>query len=178
MLEAKRLYEQSVEIRRNLFDSNHPDLAESYHNLSLIEFILGNLIEARQLCMMATTIFEKHAPDNLDLANSYSGLAMIEHRLGNLIEAKRLYGKSIAILEKYFGTNHLNLAIYNSNLSIVEQSLGNLEEAIRLSRIAFLIFLQFEQHEEAKIELNRLLINDSNIETFLAEHGIILSESD
>ena len=175
--EAKRLIEMAIEIYLKHFAPDHPGLAHAYSNLASLECALGNLPEAKRLLERAIEIEEKiYDADHPTLATCYSNLGTVERDLGNLPEAKRLLEKAIAIEKKIYDADHPSLAIRYSNLGTVEKDLGNLEEAIRLSREAFLICRKRQRQLKAQKELDRLRKIDPNIESFLAEHGIILPD--
>jgi len=117
-LKASRIYEQ-------VFDKNHPDLASSYNNLSLIYRVLGQPEKALEFQLKALHIreqlFEKNHPD---LANSYNNLAVIYMALKDY-DSAAVYGeKALVILQRLFPNGHPNLDMVKRNLEGIKKAVG------------------------------------------------------
>jgi len=101
---------KALEIKEKVFDKNHPSLATSYNNLSLIYQGFGDLPKAKEFQLKALEIREKVFDKNHpDFAQSYHNLAIIYYDMQEKENALEFINKAIKILEYNFPNGHPNL---------------------------------------------------------------------
>jgi tetratricopeptide (TPR) repeat protein len=113
---------KALEIREQVLDKNHPDLAISYDNLSKIYQDLGQLERGLEFQLKALEIREQVLDKNHpDLATSYNNLSLIYKALGQLERARPYAQKAVAIMAALFPHGHPNLDIFRKNLEDLEK---------------------------------------------------------
>jgi tetratricopeptide (TPR) repeat protein len=121
---------KALEIREQVLDKNHPDLAISYDNLSKIYKDLGQLERGLEFQLKAVEIREQVLDKNHpDIAQSYNNLSLIYKDLGQLERALEFQLKAVKIREQVLDKNHPSLATSYNNLSSIYKDLGQLERA-------------------------------------------------
>ncbi|MCS6880196.1 MAG: tetratricopeptide repeat protein [Oscillochloridaceae bacterium] len=80
---ARPLYERALAIRERALGPDHPDTAQSLHNLAELFRVQGNYAAAEQLMIRALRIYEARlGPDHPDTQRARRNLAAIQQRLG------------------------------------------------------------------------------------------------
>ncbi|MBV9924660.1 MAG: tetratricopeptide repeat protein [Acidobacteria bacterium] len=126
-IDAKRAYEESINISRNLH--HEIDEAIALHNLAGIMQDLGDIKEAHRLYSESLEI-KKRLDDQKGVAITLHELGTLAHIEGNTIEARRLYHESLEIMKQFDYQRGIGMVL--NNLAVVAQRLGDFEEAYRL----------------------------------------------
>ncbi len=128
--EVQPLLERALAIRRRALGEDHPDTAESYHNVAINLDALGRYGEAQPRYERALEIRRKALGDDNPLtAISYDGAA------GNLFararhgDAQPLYERALAIRRAALGEDHPDTAESYHNLAFNLHSMGRYDEA-------------------------------------------------
>lgn len=101
--DAELLLIESLKIKRDLFEENHPDIAETIHNLANLYFDKNEFDKAIELHQQALDIFrnlyenDKHP----DISMSLENLANCYRSINEMERAKDLYERSLAIAKFY-----------------------------------------------------------------------------
>ena len=128
---------EAIELQENILSPEHPDLANSYSNLSGICQDMGNLPQALEFQLKSVKIREEVlAPDHPDLATAYNDLSLIYMEMGNLPLALEFQLKANGIYEKTLPSTHPWLATSYNNLSQIYQDMSNLPKAFESQLIA------------------------------------------
>ena len=95
-----------------VLDKDHPDLATSYSNLSLIYQAMGNIPLALEDQQKTVVIFEKVLDkDHPDLASSYNNLSVIYYKIGDIEQAAVYIDKTLHIWQHCLPNDHPSLVI-------------------------------------------------------------------
>lgn len=160
---------KSIQIKENLFDSNHPSLAVAYNNLSMIYNATGQMDKALEFQIksleISENIFDKEHPN---LAASYNNLSQIYRDLGELEKALEFQLKAIAIYEKILDENHPEIATSYNNLSLIYLDMGDLEKALEFQQKALAIFERIlgNNHPSLATSYNNLALIYANMNKF------------
>jgi tetratricopeptide (TPR) repeat protein len=139
-IKAKALYEQTIRIREQALGLDHPDVADSLHNLAHLYEELGKYEQAEPLYQRTILIWEKAlGPDYPHIAHSLHGLANIYRKQGKYDQAEPLYQRAIHIGEQALESD---LAHYLLNLAHLYEIQGKYDQAEPLYQRALFIWEQ------------------------------------
>ena len=104
---SESLYQRVLAIREKVLGPNHPEVADSLHNLGMaVYFPGGRLAQAEPMFERALVIRETAlGPDHPKVAESVSTFAFIRYFQGEYEEAETLYKRVLKIEEKNLGIN-------------------------------------------------------------------------
>ncbi|HAP67022.1 MAG TPA: hypothetical protein DCQ99_04280 [Nitrospinae bacterium] len=126
------IYYQEIHLNlfRNLYKEDHPNLSSSINNLGFYHNNQGNFKEAEQLFKEALDMDRRlYRGDHPDLALSINNLATIYDVHGNSIDAESLYKEAIEMIRRLFKGDHPDLALMLHNFATFYGDRGNLKEA-------------------------------------------------
>lgn len=176
-LEAMKWQQKAMTLRETLYSNvAHPDLANSYNNLSLIYLDMGTAQEALEWQMKAMSMRETLFRDSAHpfLAGSYNNLSIIYSQLGKLSEALVWQMKAIVMYEALYCDNpHPLLADSYNNASVIFGRMNKLPEALEWilkSKAAYESLSLDEKHPSlARLyeNLARIQMNMGNLEIAL-----------
>jgi tetratricopeptide (TPR) repeat protein len=128
--EAQASLERSLAIREKALGPDHPNVAQSLHNLALLYYAQGAYDKAEPLYQRSLAIQEKaFGPDHPDVAASLHNLALLYYAQGAYDKAEPLYQRSLAILEKALGPDHPDVAQILLNYAALLRKLDRADEA-------------------------------------------------
>jgi CHAT domain-containing protein/tetratricopeptide (TPR) repeat protein len=123
--QAQTLHEKALEIRRRLFNDEHPETAESYHDLATCLQAQGKYADARPLLEKALLFRLQLLTDgHPDTAESCYHLAQNMEAQGLFAEAYSLYEKALEIRLRALGDNHPDTAITYDRVAKSLDALG------------------------------------------------------
>ena len=100
------------------------ETANSYHKLSTVHEMLGDLSQAKDYHDRALEIrLKKLGSEHVDVASSYSHLGIVHVMLCDLSQAKDCHDRALAIRLKKLGPEHVDVASSYSHLGIVHEML-------------------------------------------------------
>ena len=103
-LEAAR---QSLELRRELFGNDHPQLAQGLNTLGRVLHVQGDYVAARSCYEQALAIREKAlGPDHPETALTLSNLGNLLQLLGDYVGARPCLERVLAIEREAWGPEH------------------------------------------------------------------------
>jgi len=109
--EAAPLLERSLEIRRELFGEDDPEVAHSLHELAWLAWSRGDYEKALSLAERSVAIREKTLePDDLDLAEGLHTVGLIRWSAGDFAGAREPIERALAIRERKLGPDHPDVA--------------------------------------------------------------------
>ena len=133
--QAKKYYEKSFLIRKDIYDENHSDenhsdLAASYNNLGLVYRDLSQYNQAKEYHEKSLAIRIKiHGEHHGDVATSQNNLGTVCSALGQHKKAKEYYEKSLASRKAIYGEHHGDVAASYNNLGLVYRHFGEYDQA-------------------------------------------------
>jgi tetratricopeptide (TPR) repeat protein len=136
---ALALFAQATEIKQQLLDAGHPEVAREHHNLAGVLRLMGRLDEAEARYELA--LQQRRAAlgdEHPDVAITRNSLALVAIERGDLDRAARELGEARRI---FAAAGHGELPIVLANLGLLANRRGNwkeaaaaLAEAVRLYR--------------------------------------------
>ncbi|MBA4348538.1 MAG: kinesin [Thermodesulfovibrio sp.] len=135
--EAINYIKMSLDIVEKALGIEHPDVAESLHNLAVLYRLTSRYSEAEPLHKRSLEIYEKTlGKDHPDVATSLNNLAELYRITGRYAEAEPLHKRSLVIREKTLGREHPDVATSLNNLALLYASTGKYAEAEPLHKRA------------------------------------------
>jgi len=129
--ESESLYRWALEIQDESGVSPL-DMAETLHNLSVVNWQQGRNGEAEPYALQALDIRQSVlGPTHPDIANSLNNLAIVYRRMGRLNEALDFSLRSLEMRERSLGLDHPDIAISLNSLGVIHRNLGQFDDAKR-----------------------------------------------
>ena len=127
---AEPLFQQALEIRKDVLGENHPDYAQSLDNLANIKTDIERYAEAELLYLQALKIRKdvlgENHPDYAECLNNLGYLNMIMVRY---VEAEPLFQQALKIQKDVLGENHPDYANSVNLLANLYRNMGRYAEA-------------------------------------------------
>ncbi len=128
--ESERHASRVLEIRRRLYEGDHPDVATSLNNLAMTVKDLGRAEEAEPIYREALDMTRRlYEGDHPDVAYSLSNLASVTQDLGRAEEAEPIHQHALDMRRRLYEGDHPDVATSLNNLASVRSALGRAEEA-------------------------------------------------
>lgn len=128
---ADSLFQDVLNRRRVVLDSQHEDLAKSLNNLGYIKIRKGEFEEALNLYEEASDIYRaalgEYHPSTLHVMSS---IAYLYHKLGDLERSELVRRETIEIRREVLGENHPHLAMSYHYLAELLLDAGRADEAL------------------------------------------------
>jgi tetratricopeptide (TPR) repeat protein len=138
--QAEPLLQRALDIREKTQGPEHPDTADTLHELAWLYWRQGKYELAEPLYLRALAINEKtFGPEHPDTADTLHSLAKLYRRQGKYEQAEPLYLRALAISEKMEGPEHPSTAAYLNNLASLYVDQGKDEQAEPLLQRALAI---------------------------------------
>ncbi|OBQ28790.1 MAG: hypothetical protein AN483_13835 [Aphanizomenon flos-aquae MDT14a] len=157
--EAEPLYLDALEMRKQLFTGDHPDVASSLNNLALLYHNQGKYSEAEPLYLDALEMTKRlFTGDHPDVASSLNNLALLYHNQGKYSEAEPLYLDALEMTKRLFTSDHPNIATSLNNLAYLYHNQGRYSEAepLYLEALEMRKRLFIGDHSDVATSLNNL----------------------
>lgn len=128
--EAIHHIQQAIDIHKDIFNVENPDLATFLDNLGVAKQNLGEYSEAEKLYTKSRDIRLKILGDrDIDYAMSINHLASLQHEMGDYEKALNGYLKSINIIKNRDGTKNMYFATFQSACASLYQETGCFDQA-------------------------------------------------
>jgi eukaryotic-like serine/threonine-protein kinase len=158
---ARKLSEESLAIRREIFGEDHLLVAESLQNLAALRRAMGDNAAAERLLNQALEIHREHgATDTAAYAKALNDLAGLLEEKGDLDAAEALYRQSLTLKKLLFGEEHEDVARGLNNLGRLlhgkkdyKKAEGYYQQSLAMRRRLF-----GEIHPEIATTLNNLAV--------------------
>jgi len=133
LIEARALYEESLEVTRHALGPEDVQVANILDALGVVERALGHRETARRLNRASLELRERlQGPDHIDLAYSLYHLGELAMTSGDTREALVLLRRALAIDRGALGPDHPLVATDLQGLAVVHHELGNRDRAREL----------------------------------------------
>ena len=139
---ALELLKRSVDLRRKLYPTGHPDLAVALNDLAGVYYYLADYDQAARFFRETLTMRRRLGEEPEPIARALSNLASTLKQQGLHAEAGALYREALAIREEVDGPDSLETASSLYALGALEHESGRLAEAEDLLRRALAIRLR------------------------------------
>ncbi len=160
--EAEPLLRQALVIRQHVLGENHPDTAQSLHNLAINYWDLINYAEAEALLRQALVIRQQTLGEHHPLSIlTLNDLAVLFYSvLQNYTEAEPLLQQVLVLRRHVLGEQHADTAQSFNNLAVLYRIQGKYEEAELLALQSLMIFQRVlgEQHPDTAQAYNNLAL--------------------
>ena len=156
---AEPLIREALEIRRQRFGDEHPEVATSRHHLAAWLHAAGRYEEAEALYRQVLTLRRHLLGDRHgDVAQSLTGLADLLYDLDRLEPAEGLFQQALDIRRQLYGPRHPVVAASLNDLGVVRYARGDAAGAEPLLREALAIRRERfgATHPEVAITLSAL----------------------
>jgi len=140
---ALPLYEQALQIRRQVLGLQHPDTAQSLNNLADLYDSQGEYDKALPLYEQALQIRKQVLGlQHPDTALSLNNLAYLYDSQGEYDKALPLYEQALQIRKQVLGLQHPDTAVSLNNLAVLYYSQGEYDKALPLYKQAVESFVK------------------------------------
>ncbi|HUU03038.1 MAG TPA: CHAT domain-containing tetratricopeptide repeat protein [Myxococcota bacterium] len=144
MLEARGLFQRSLQMVEKSLGSNHPQAAIVLNSLGYLEMLAGNYRASRASYQRALAIQEKtFGAEHPQVAAILIGLGQVSRRMGSLEDAVGFFARALSIAKKTYGPGSILEANILGNLGEIALHLGDAQHAGELYRQAIESFEKF-----------------------------------
>lgn len=164
---ARRLAERSLDLARQAYGPEHPQVARALDTLGWIRHRLGDYAAAEDLRRQGLAIRRKLMPDSPELADSLEGVGLVLRARAKLDEAEAMHREALAIRVRRLGPEHPDTAQAYANLADVFNMRGDYAAAA-------------EQHRNV-LRIRRKVLGDLHpmvASSLVALGGALLQETD
>ena len=152
---------------RNLFKTDHQDLAESLNNMAVYLDGRGRYTEDEALYNESLSMYRRlYKGDNPDLALTLNNVAYFLDLQGRNSEAEQLFKESLEMRRRLFKEDHQDLASSINFMAYFYDNMGRYDEAEPLYREALAMTRRLY-----KTDHNTLSFNINNMAIFLNARG-------
>ncbi|MEO1584570.1 MAG: tetratricopeptide repeat protein [Planctomycetota bacterium] len=128
--EAEPIFQQALDMRRRLFEGDHPDVAQSLNSLAFVRQALGRADEAEPIYQEALDMARRlYDGDHPNIATGLNNLASVKESLGRADEAEPIYQEALDMVRRLYDGDHPNIATSLNGVAFVKQALGRADEA-------------------------------------------------
>ena len=104
-------HQRVLDVRRKLFGEEHARTADSYREVGMTQYMLGDYSSALQSHQRALDVRRKlFGEEHADLADSYLALGFAQNQLGDYSSALQSLQHALDEVKKLFGEEHANTA--------------------------------------------------------------------
>jgi serine/threonine protein kinase/tetratricopeptide (TPR) repeat protein len=170
---AEEMQRNGLAIAKELHGNEHPDVATSLNDLSMVLEHEGKLGEAEPMQREALAMRKKLlGKEHLEVANSLSNLGLVLRSEGKLPEAEAMEREALAMDKRLLGNEHPDVATVLHNLACVLLDQDKLAEAEAKEREALAVGKKLLGNEHPNIA------NSLNTLTLVLEHEGKLVEAE
>lgn len=128
--EAEVLFLQALELDKQIYGSEHIEVATDLNNLALLYRIQGRYDEAEPLARRALALKEKkHGYEHPATAKNINNLAALYYEQERYDEAEPLYERALAIRMRIYESDHPEIANSLNNLALLYEKQGKFSQA-------------------------------------------------
>ncbi|RMG16889.1 MAG: CHAT domain-containing protein [Bacteroidetes bacterium] len=125
-------YDKALALRLQLLGREHPQVADTYHNMGNVYYYLGQLDKARTYYERAYQIWRAaYGPVHARIAYSYLSFGIIAAVKGDNRKALDYFERERAIKQQVYGPHHPDLAWSYNNLGLIYIRQKKYQEALQ-----------------------------------------------
>lgn len=126
--EAKPLYEQVMNLKKNAFGERHPNYAGAVNNYAGLLTDLNEFELAESLYLQALQIYDNSlGKEHYNYVNSKFSLGKLYQKYGDYSKAELIYQETIPQKKALLGDTHPDYAASLTNLAVLLKNTGNYE---------------------------------------------------
>ena len=168
MEKAKDYFQQSLDMRKQLYGLEHPEVAASLSNVASIHSVMGNLETAGEFFQRSHALREKiYGKEHPFVADSLNNLGILHSKMGLTVEAIQFQEKALEMRKRLFFPDHAVIADSYNNLALAYQYNGQFEKAKECFEVALRIREKVSGKEH--LSVGRVLFNFSDLYLRLGE---------
>ncbi|NKB90323.1 MAG: tetratricopeptide repeat protein [Acidobacteria bacterium] len=159
--EAEEQLRLALTTRRQLFGTDHPDIADTLNALGEVRYDLGDLDGAERLYDESLAMRQRvFGEPSAEVAASLDNLGNVYQDRFDTAEAERAYRGALEMRRAVFGTDHREIASSLNNVATVLHDREQLEAAEQLYRESLAISKNAlgDRHPEVATSLNNLAV--------------------
>ena len=127
--QAKQRYEQVIEIVKNIYGDDTPEIAKVYGHLSMVYGQLGNNQKQRELLDQAFEIYKKRG-ESIGVAYIFGKYGSYFDDRGDYPTAKYYFNRELVIRKKFFREGHHEMGDVINNLGTIYYKQNQLEKTL------------------------------------------------
>jgi len=157
--DAEPLLSSALALREKSLPAGHGDLAESLHDLAVLDWNEGKYDEAESLYKRALAIRQKTlGADHPQVAECLNELGLLYQSEGKYAEAEPFFKQALAIRQKALGPDHSDVGSSFNNLGLLYSDEGKNAEAEPLFKQALAIDQKAlgPDHPDVALNMNNL----------------------
>ena len=165
---AKIHFQQSLDMRKQIYGLEHPHVASSMSNIGCIYSVLGDLETAKDLFQSSYALRERiYGKEHPFVADSLNNLGILHSKMDLTEEAIQYQEKALEMRKKLFFYDHAVIADSYNNLALAYQYNGQLEKAKKCFEEALRVRERVSGKDHAWV--GRILLNFSDLYMRLGE---------
>ena len=130
MERAKCYFQQSLDMRKQLYGPQHSEVAASLSNVASIHCVMGDLETAKEFFQNSHALRKRiYGEEHPCVADSLNNLGILHSKMGLTVEAIQYLEKAFEMRKKLFFYDHAVIADSYNNLALAYQYNGQLEKA-------------------------------------------------
>ena len=130
MEKAKDFFQQSLDMRKQLYGLEHPEVASSLSNVGSIHSVMGDLETAKDSFQRSHALRKKiYGEKHPCVADSLNNIGILYSEMDLTLEAVQYHEKSLEMRKELFFHDHTVIADSYNNLALAYQHNGQLEQA-------------------------------------------------
>ena len=139
--DAEPLMDSALREREKVLGPDHPDVAESVHDLAFLYWLQGRYAEAEPLFKRALAVRERAlGPDHPGTASTLHDLAYVCWLQGRSAEAEPLFKRALEVRERILGPDHHDVGTSANDLANLYLYDGKYDEAEPLFKRGLAIY--------------------------------------
>lgn len=130
MEKAKYYFEQSLDMRKEFYGLEHPEVAASLANVGCIHCVMGELETAKKFFQSSHARRKNmYGEEHSCVADSLNNLGILHSKIGLKMEAVQYQEKALEMRKRLFYHDHVVIADSYNNLALAYQYNEQLEQA-------------------------------------------------
>ena len=143
---------KALKIFQELYQQNHPDIAQSLNNIGLGYYKLGYVTDAlkyyTESLKMFKALYQRNHPK---IANSFNNIGASYQSLGNIPKGRMYFELALKIYQTLYKGNHPDIALSLNNVGVAYETSGNITRGLKYYKEALEMFQALYQGNHPKI---------------------------
>ena len=123
--QALYFYEKALNMRKGLYDYEHPDIAYSYSNIAGVYDHLEEFDKAIAYYQKSIDVLKKSkGSKHLDVGLMYNNIAATYYNMGELVKSVSYFNQALDVMQIFLPEDHPNIRAILENIVIVKNEIG------------------------------------------------------
>ncbi|TFI54911.1 tetratricopeptide repeat protein [Mastigocladus laminosus UU774] len=157
--QARPLYIEALNLRKELLGDSHPDIAQALNNLGAFYVAQGLYFQAETYLFAALDIFKLNLGDEHEqIANYLNNIGEVYREQGRFEDAEKMHLEALEMRKRLLGDSHVDIAQSLDNLAALYENQARYADAekMHLSALAMRKDLLGDEHWYIAVSLNNL----------------------